>query len=176
MKVNSITSSPNFGKVLKSNKTFTDEQMAIARDIKNKMNTAYPGHFKEKTPNDWLEEKGCDTLVDFGSSDKSVKLIVTSRAKKDSALRPIVKQYCIVGEYSKENPFYVNDITEANKDSWLKVGMMSLTATMLIAMLTLMSNFDRKVTKDKIIQEKEAIVDSLKNVVKNDTIAPFKVK
>ena len=85
MKINSLAASPNFGKVFKTNETFTDEQMAIARDIKNKMNTVYTGHFKEKTPNDWLEDRNCDTLVQLGNSDKSVKFSVTSRKIDDPA-------------------------------------------------------------------------------------------
>ncbi|MCQ2743572.1 MAG: hypothetical protein MJ230_02080 [bacterium] len=177
MKVNSITTSPSFGKVLKTNKKFTDEQMAIARDIKNKMNTVYTGHFKEKTPNDWLENKGCDTLVDLGSSDKSVTLIVTSRANEDPALRPVVKQYYIVGEYSEKNPFYVNDIKEKNKQQYLLTGLFITITVSILAMIgSVVTNVDKKIAKEKIIQEKEVIVDSLKNVIKNDSIAPFKVK
>lgn len=175
MKVNSITTSPSFGKVLKANAIFSDTQMNIAKDIKNKMNTVYDGHFKGQTPNNWLEGKNCDTLVLPGSSDKSVKFWVTSRAKEDPAVRTTVKQYYIVGEYSEINPFYVNDIKEAKKSQNGLTAVFLALALFIFSMIAMMTCFSKNAAKEKIMQEKETIVDTLKNAVKNDTIAPFKI-
>ncbi|MCQ2754460.1 MAG: hypothetical protein MJ231_05365 [bacterium] len=176
MRINHLAASPNFGQVLKANTTFSDTQMDIAKDIKNKMNTVYDGHFNGKTPNNWLEDRNCDTLILSGSSDKSVKFCVTSRANDDPTKRPTVKQYYIVGEYSENNPFYVNDIKEANKSQNMITTLFLTVALSIFAMIGLMMSVNKKVVEEKMVQEKEAIVDSLKNVIKNDTIAPFKVK
>ena len=177
MKINSITTSPSFGKVLKANAAFSDTQMEIAKDIKNKMNTVYDGHFKGQTPNDWLENRNCDTLVQLGNSDKSVKFSVTSRKIDDPAKRSTVKQYYVVGEYSQEKPFYVSDIKESYKKSWGKIGIMTLaTALYFLAAFFAIKIDNANPTKQTIKKEKTTIVDSLKKVVKNDTIVPLKIK
>ena len=176
MKINQITKSPSFGSVLRADEKFSDKQLSIAKDIKTKMNTVYDGHFDNQTPNNWLERKKRDTLVKTGNSNDSVRFFITTQATKDPAIRPMVNIDCFVGEYSEQKPFYVQDIKEAHKQQWLSLGTMIVAALTMIATMISFTNFSRNHAKEKVMQNKEVVIDTLKNKLSNDTIAPFKMK
>ena len=176
MRINQLVTNQIFGSVLKTDELFNSSQMKVANDIKNKMNTTYIGHFNNQTPNNYLENKGRDTLIARGNSENSVRYFVTTQATNDPAVRPTVKVDYFVGEYSENKPFFVQDIKEANKRAWMNVGVMGLVAACGLSIMISMSNFRKNHSKDKIIQQTEIITDTLKNAVKNDTIAPFKMK